>query len=289
MIKGRRINIALKDGDSLDGQALEHIQAKGVVSLFHGLSGSNQSSYMLRTAEQLFKNGWNVLLINHRGCGRGIDLPCRNPYHSGRGEDVSDVIEWSRTKYPKLPQIAIGFSLGGSAVLNLLSGKRGEVLPDFGMAVNAPLDVLDSANRLRSGPNWIYAEAFRRDCLRTLKMKEDRGWIEKAPTKKQVKTLFDIDVYHTAPATGHAHVNDFYAACTSGPFLKNIRTPTILLSAENDPIADAKFYRDFSKSKWVSTHLEPTGGHMGYLSRQAGQIDPSWMERCILHYVSQFI
>lgn len=284
---GERVQIPLSDGDALDALLLERPNPQGVVALFHGLGGTNQSSYMLRVGRALVDSNWTVLLVNHRGCGKGIDLPCRAPYHSGRGDDVGEVTQWCRDRYPNTFQAIVGFSLGGSAVLNLMSERRGNCWPDFAIAVNAPLDVKDSAYSMLKGMNRIYSSVFKEDCYQGLVQRKKRGWIESIPSRKNIRSIVDLDVHYTAPATGHKNVDDFYAYCSSGPDLHKVKVPTLLITAKDDPISKFEHYERFSKSSAVALHAEAFGGHIGYLAEQQKGPKDSWLERAVQHYLSE--
>ena len=120
--KGRRISIDLPDGDRLIGFA-HHGTSNTCVYIFHGLAGSVDSSYIHRTALIARAQGHSVIIANHRGCGEGAGL-ARQPYHSGRGEDLAAVIAYGRKLFPRHRHVAIGFSLSGNALLLLVSRCR---------------------------------------------------------------------------------------------------------------------------------------------------------------------
>ncbi len=92
--KGRRIEIPLPDGDRLIG-FIQEGTSKTIVYIFHGLAGSTDSTYMHRTAILAQKQNHTVFIVNHRGCGEGAGL-AKNPYHSGRAEDLSAAITAGR-------------------------------------------------------------------------------------------------------------------------------------------------------------------------------------------------
>jgi hypothetical protein len=98
--KGERIEISVSGGDKLVGFILSGT-SNTVVYLFHGLAGSTDSTYMHRTAELALKLGHSVVMVNHRGCGEGVGF-ANEPYHSGRSEDLSAVLEYGRRRFPKL-------------------------------------------------------------------------------------------------------------------------------------------------------------------------------------------
>ncbi len=252
---------------------------------------------MLRLSQVALENGWIVLSVNHRGCGKGIELPCRKPYHSGGGDDISEVLLWSRANFPNLLQVSMGFSLGGSALLNLITGHRGVCQPDVAFVVNAPLDVKRAATSLDQGMNRIYSSNFRTECYWTLEEKKRRGWLQEIPNKNLIRKFSDLDRYHTAPVLGFKTTDDFYDSCSTKNRLLKIKTPSLILTAWDDPIAHPEDYLNEKRSAQLAIHMEKVGGHIGYISTtrpskskplsSAAKADNTWLERCLLHYLEQ--
>src|SRR5262249_54985607 len=100
-------NVELDDGDA---PVVQHIAGRGplVVSVFHGLGGSTDAKYMVRTANLCAELGHPVFLANHRGAGAGYGK-ARKPYHSGSAEDLAAVLRLTRRRYPGRRHLAIGF------------------------------------------------------------------------------------------------------------------------------------------------------------------------------------
>src|SRR5437868_3279480 len=132
---GEKHLVPLADGDRIHGY-LYRGDSECVISLFHGLTGDIEADYMQRTALRYLAEGHSVFLVNHRGVGEGRSL-AKNPYHSGRGEDISEVVRYLRQELPGKKQITVGFSMSGNMVLFLLAGQKGTHLPDGGITVNA--------------------------------------------------------------------------------------------------------------------------------------------------------
>ena len=256
--KGERLEIRLPDGETLVA-FLHRGTSDTVVSVFHGISSESGAHYMQRTAAVALAQGHSVILANHRGCGAGRGLASQ-PYHSGRAEDLSAVIARSRELFPEKKQIAIGYSLSANALLLLLSGHRGEVKPDAAIAVNGPIQLEAAAKALTRGANRIYDTMFVQIC-RTEPVKQGHHiprWI----------TLHEMDELYTARAAGFESREHYYETCSTAPLLKHIDVPTLLLTAADDPFVDVGAYRKAELSSQVHLHIEPRGGHMGYLSRK---------------------
>jgi predicted alpha/beta-fold hydrolase len=281
---GERHEVAVSDGDRLAVTGFAG-RSDWVVSLFHGLGGEADADYMHRTARICLALGHTVFLVNHRGCGWGREL-ARLPYHSGRGEDVSSVIQWSRKKFPGKKQLVIGFSLSGSAVLNLVTGRRGDTLPDSAISVNAPIALEKSAQLLKEGFNRVYDVRFVHRLRRDLKEKHRHGILEERIHLSPFSTVYEFDEIYTSIFSGFRDRAHYYSECSTRPYLKQIRTPTVLLSAADDPFVDGEDYRTAELSPSTVLHLEKFGGYMGYLSGAPTPLGSRrWLDYALNEYV----
>src|SRR5271156_5807171 len=66
-LEGDLVTIPLPDGDNL---VAKHVPGPGdtVLYLFHGIASDISAGYMTRAASLARKLGWDVYLVNHRGC-----------------------------------------------------------------------------------------------------------------------------------------------------------------------------------------------------------------------------
>lgn len=250
-----------------------------VVYLFHGLAGTSDATYMHRTALVARSLGYHVFLNNHRGCGRGVGL-ATEPYHSGRAEDLSKVIAYGRSRFPTHRHIAVGFSLSANALLLLAAGVRAEVLPDMAIAVNAPINLDVASLNLTKGLNRIYNFRF---------MLELRNHVKKnhPVTLKLIEDVWELrhfDAAYTAPVGGFKDRADYYATCSAKQYLKDIRIPTVLLTAKDDPFVDYWDYLSATLSDQVILHVEDHGGHMGYLTTGENR---RWLDYAVKEYLKR--
>jgi uncharacterized protein len=243
------------------------------LSLYHGLGGHARADYMCRAANIAIELGWNVVLVNHRAASSLAYA--KKSYHSGRGEDAEFIIEWSRTQFPNTKQVAVGFSMSGSILLNLLSLRNGKKQPDYAVVVNAPLDLAKASWKLTEGFCKIYDYRF----YRILKsMIEER---EKMNLPWLGRTI-DIDQLYTAPVNQFKNRDDYYAKCSTKKYVDQIKTPTFILTAEDDPFIDVTDYRSAAWTNCVHLTVNRYGGHMGYFSKSA---DPKYGRRWLDHYL----
>lgn len=243
---------------------------------------------MRRTAALGVQLGHTIYLVNHRGCGEGVGL-ARHPYHSGRGEDLSEVLHLGRTRHPDKKHIAIGFSLSANALLLLLSGRRGTTLPDAAIAVNAPIHLEHSSKALLKGLNRIYDFRFSTECQRNIGEMKKRGLIDKEKYKFPWFTnLRDFDSIYTAPAGGFSSREDYYDSCSTHLVLGSITVPTVIITSEDDPFIDYRNYTSATLSSSAILHLEKSGGHLGYLTDRPTPLGTNrWLDYATREYLSE--
>ncbi len=285
--RARDVRVELADGDVLVGR---HIQRgdQVCVTLLHGLSGSSEADYMRRTAAVCLARGYSVTAFNHRGCGAGAGL-AGGAYHSGRWDDVADMLEESRRLAPGARQVAIGFSLSGNALLLLLA-RRDPRVPDFAIAVNPPVDLAACSDAISSGRNRLYDLRFLAHCRRSLKTRARAGFLKRVPHVPALATLRQFDDIATAPLGGFADADDYYSTCSTYQRLDRIERPTVILTSADDPFVDPAAYAGQERSAWVHLHVEPVGGHVGYLAARKTPLGTRrWLDYALDHYLAQLL
>jgi predicted alpha/beta-fold hydrolase len=269
-----RTRLDLDDGDALALRMLPGTTDL-VVHLFHGLGGSADGHYLRRASARLRDLGHTVVAVNHRGAGEGAGW-ARRPYHSGATRDLEAVLAFGKARFPGRRHLAVGFSISANILL-LLLGRGGQALPDAALAVNPPVDLEACSRRLVTGFNRVYDQYFVR------RLRKDVLARPGAPALPATPTLRAFDAVYTAAQAGFPTRDAYYAQCSCGPHLGGIAVPTVILSSLNDPFAPGGDLDRFPPSPAVHVHLEATGGHMGYLSRNVAGY--RWLEYALAHYV----
>jgi len=282
----RRREIPLEDGDRLVVLEREPTAPRPRptrVHLFHGLSGGTDSDYMQRLAAGLAADGHGVWAVNHRGAGPGEGL-ATGVYHSGRSDDMQAILAASRADAPGLLHLVVGVSLSGNIALKLLAEGR-EPAPDGAIAINPPCDLEDCSVRISRGLNRLYDLRFVHRLRRAV---AERAASEGVPTPviPRTATLWDLDELVTAPRGGFADARDYYARCSTIDRLTDIARPAVLITAADDPFVDAARVATAPRSPLVHLHVEPTGGHVGYLERR-GLGYGCWLTRAVRHYTDE--
>lgn len=294
LIKGplpdyRRERWEVPDGDFIDLDRIDGLPDAPCLVLFHGLEGSSRSHYARRLMHAIRQRGWHGVVVHFRGCsGEANRLP--RAYHSGDSAEIDWVLRrLHSTGYPAL--FAAGVSLGGNALLKWAAelGEAPERPVAAIAAVSVPLDLAAANQALSSGFNLIYARHF----LRTLipaALEKNRRFpgrfdIERA---RVARSLRDFDDAVTAPLHGFAGADDYYARSSAGPLLKNIRLPTLLLHAVNDPFLPVTALpRHAELPTCVQLELHAEGGHVGFVHGPLpGTVD--WMPARLMAHFAAF-
>ena len=251
--------------------------------LFHGLSGDADSDYMRGAAAHLRQAGHEVWAVNHRGCGAGAGL-AREPYHSGKTEDMQAVLAQSRATGAASVHVVVGFSLSGN--MALLAAARGEKpRPDGILAINPPVDLLRATEDMARGLSRLYQLRFIWRLRRALRRRAEAGLLQRSYSIPLSATMLEFDDLFTAPECGFEDGRDYYRRCSAGPRLADVDTPAVILTAADDPFVDPRMF-DRELSPQIFLHVEPHGGHVGYVE-QGGPRGKRWLDGAISWYVDR--
>lgn len=279
-----RLEFPMTDGDRLVASLHRpHREREGVrgprplVTLIHGLTGSEDSAYIRTSARHLLEEGYPVLRLNLRGAGPSQAL-CRSRYHAGRSEDLRQLLGQMDGRLAGSGLLLVGYSLGGNLLLKYLGEAGRRAIVRGAVSISAPID-LDVARRaIMRRRNRLY----HRHILAGLK-RESEGLDLPASQRRllgEVETIYDYDDRILAPLMGFAGAPDYYRRAMALPLLPEIRVPTLIIHARNDPWIPFASYRDVD---WdANPRLLPLfargGGHVGFHGR--GSPVP-WHDRCM--------
>lgn len=267
--------MADRSGDILLGMLdspAQSIEGHPLVILVHGLTGCEDSVYMLSAARHLLACGYAVLRLNVRGAGPSRPY-CGELYHVGRTADFRRVLQQIPDELKKDGVVAIGYSLGGAMLLKYL-GEEGSFSPLRGAAsICAPIDLLRTGQQMMRPRNWVYHSYI----LNALKAETLADGARLSDQEREVvrtaRTVFDYDDRFISPRYGFRGALDYYALCAPTVFMPEIRVPTMVLAACDDPWIPVEHYRafDWSANPWLLPVMPETGGHVGFHGDASGQ------------------
>jgi len=274
-----RERLELPDGDFVDLDWAGP-ESGGLVCLFHGLEGSGESNYIRGLTHALTAQGLRSVLMHFRGCSHETNRLARS-YHSGDTGDIRFLIHTLRTRHPGRLLAAVGFSLGGNALLKFL-GEEGPNQPlDQAVAVSVPFDLAACADRLSSGISRLYC----RHLLASLHAKvASRATLIRAAgvdvdAALASRDFWEFDQAVVAPIFGFKDAADYYTQSSCGPFLQRIEVPTLILHAADDPFMTPEAMpsaKDLSPA--VTLEISQSGGHVGFVAGPAPGLAHYWLD-----------
>lgn len=286
----RRIEaFRLPDGDHLwlHHAGPEPAPGQARLLLLHGLSGCADSVYLQGLQRALSNRGLPSTVMNARGAWRPNDRA--RGYHAGEIDDFDALVRELHARDSNAPLPTVGFSLGGSRLLNWLARGGHPAVPGA-LAVCVPLYLARGAERLNRGLSRFYRDHLIHQVVQQQKAKREH-LRSVAPAEAErhealggfdgIRTFRDLDNRIIAPLHGFRDADDYYEQCSAGPKLSEITTPTRLLQAADDPfMTPACLPDEASLGEAVTLERSEHGGHVGFV--RGTPVNPRyWLEERI--------
>ncbi len=257
----------------------------------HGLNGSSDAHYMRGIAAKAFARGMNVVRLNQRNCGNTEHLSA-GLFHSGLTHDARHVIH-ELTTVDGLTAIAVaGYSLGGNLALKLAS-EYGDEKPAalIGVAAVSPIiEIGECVKALERPGNVLYQWNFVKDLKRRMRRKA-KYWPGRFDIGKlsSISTVRQFDEAFTAPHFGFDGADDYYYRASAMRVIDRLRTPTLIITAEDDPFVPPGPFRDprVSRHACIRLALCEHGGHCGFVAEPTAEYDGYWAEQTIVDFVEK--
>jgi predicted alpha/beta-fold hydrolase len=245
--------------------------------MVHGLEGAGEAGYIRTLAHHALTHNFATHRFHMRTCG-GTEHLCNTLYHGGL---TSDLLSYLKQLNTTKPVFLTGFSLGGNVVLKLAGelGAEAQQLLAGVCAVSAPIDLAMAAHQINAPVNFVYQRRF------VTRMRARLAATGRYPPGQLAKlhTLYEIDDKITAPSFGFATADRYYATQSSNRFLADIRIPTLLIAAQDDPLIPFRMYREAQpeRNPHITAIYPEHGGHIGFLARQKPRF---WADETIVRW-----
>ena len=160
-----------------------------------------------------------------------------------------------------------------------------QAMPSLVATISAPVDLMAAGNILEVGFCKVYTWRF----LRTMKAKSliklrQHPGIFREQVMLRARTLREFDNEVTAPLHGYRDTDDYWTRGSAKPGLINVKVPTLVLNARNDPFLPASALpTPAAVSPQVTLDFPEHGGHVGFLDG-AFPGDGRWMPRRVFHF-----
>lgn len=261
---------------STAGLGLEGVRLSGLwhdagdsdlaVILVHGLGGSAESGYVATVSKTMAAAGLPNLRLNLRGA----DLQGEDMFHAALAEDVDAALASPElSRFSRI--VVIGFSLGGHLAMRWAMRPSDPRVSAVG-AICPPLDLAACADHLDGPARSVYRTRILRSlkAAHTAASERGRGVAPEARVGA-LRTIRGWDETVVVPRFGFGSAQAYYAWASVGPRLDQLRVPTLLLEARNDPMIPAysarlhlRAPRDSRGRRLLTLRSTERGGHVGF-------------------------
>ncbi|QNF35563.1 alpha/beta fold hydrolase [Adhaeribacter swui] len=266
----QRQRLDTPDGDFLDLDWSKIKTATNtLVILSHGLEGDANRPYIKGMVKAMNQIGFDALAWNFRSCSGEPNKLLRS-YHMGATDDLDLVVKHVLTLHQYHEIYLTGFSMGGNITLNYL-GQQPEQLPEQikkAAVFSVPCHISSASRKMAQFENRIYMQRF----LKSLRKKLiDKTSLMPATMNldgyHRLRTFPEFDERYTAPIHGFKDAHDYYTKCSSKQYLANIRVPTLLVNAKNDPFLSPECFpvAEAQANPYFYLEIPPDGGHVGFV------------------------
>jgi predicted alpha/beta-fold hydrolase len=263
---------------------------KPAIVLVHGVGGSIESNYVRRAARAIARRGFHAVRFNLRGAGASLEL-APTLYHAGLSADLERLAVALASDARVSALGAIGFSLGGNLSLCWAAGPSATSprLKRAVAAISAPVDLAATSRNLGT----LAALPYRWYLMPSL-VAQARAFAARHPEAKlfdlaaleHVRTVWEYDDVVVGPMHGFGDAAGYYAAASSGPRLRALQCPALILQAEDDPMVPAASVRPFMEGAPVESVFTRRGGHVGFV---ADLREASWVENWAVRQALDFL
>ncbi len=277
----RRERLELPDGDFVDLDWTLN-DSGPVVALFHGLEGGSRSHYARGMLAALPRHGLRGVLMHFRGCS-GVSNRLARAYHSGDTGDIDFLLRTLKAREPGTPLAAVGYSLGGNALLKWLSEQGEAAAVRCAAAVSVPFLLHDSVTRMNRGFSRVYQWKLVRDLKRSILRKSPAHTLPVAANEiPPIRDFYEFDDRITAPLHGFRGAAHYYTESSSRQYLAGIRTPTLIVHAQDDPLMPPTVVPTAGElSDSIEFDLNRHGGHVGFVAGRNPLRPDYWLDRRI--------
>lgn len=241
---------------------------KPIFILFHGLEGSFSSPYANGLMHAFAQQGWLAVMMHFRGCGPTPNRLARS-YHSGEIGDARYFITMLDQRYPHSNKVAVGISLGGNMLVNYLAHYQHDTKLNAASVVSAPLDLAACSKRIEQGFSKVYRNyllaSMKNNSLKKITLLNSELGLT-PQTIKGMRKLYQFDDLITAPLHGFRNANDYYTQCSGLKRLSEIKIPTQIIHAKDDPFMTDAVIPKEPLPKHIQYCLQQHGGHVGFVT-----------------------
>lgn len=257
---------------------------RALALLLHGWEGSAESGYMRLTAARLLVAGCDVFRLNFRDHGPTHHLN-EAVFHSCRLDEVVNAALDVHRRWPGLPLLLAGYSLGGNFALRVALAAPKVGLPLRRVAAVCPaLDPERTTQAMERGFP-LYQRYFLYKWTRSLRRKRAlfphlHDW-DDAALKLDIRGISDWLIRREP---GFAGVDEYFDGYRiSEDRLAGLQVPADILTSRDDPVIPVADFHRLQLPGIARVEIAEDGGHCGFLlgARLDGYAE-AWVEHRLL-------
>ncbi|MBF0452684.1 MAG: alpha/beta fold hydrolase [Candidatus Magnetomorum sp.] len=256
---------------------------KGCVILLHGWEGSSESRYIREATRNLFYQGYSIFRLNLRDHGA--------TYHLNEGlffgtlfDEVFQAVTQIASMAKGKPVFLVGYSLGANFALRI--ARQHSKNPIQGLknvlAIGPPLNPDVSTDKIDQIPLFRYS--FLKKWLRSLKRKQQLfPHLYSFDKIFHLKTIREVTEVLLEKHTHFKSAKEYFLCYTLlGDALKDLRVPTTIITAADDPIIPVADFYELVPNDNIRLIIHQYGGHIGFIE---GFRLKSWLDRFMQYFL----
>jgi predicted alpha/beta-fold hydrolase len=271
----RALNFTSQDGTPLAAYLGIHnddVKRPGLI-VMHGALGSSQHYVYSFQALRAFREwGFNVIAFDSRGFGKTAALSDQPPTLGWKeAEDVLAAARFLKQEGNTGKISGIGFSLGGSALLNAAAHREAPKLLSGGiLSWSGFVDSDALLAHITRNPGFFHPYFLAYNIFRLAYRHRSRAY-------EELKGIFDVRHFFRdiIPRLYDITEEELYYRSSAIHRAKDIKVPCLLVHAEDDhivPFSQAqRMQRAARGNPWVKVLVLPRGTHCAF-----NRVDPRW-------------
>ncbi|CAN0880648.1 Embryogenesis-associated protein EMB8 [Linum grandiflorum] len=253
--------------DNLNETVPQKTDTTPILIVIPGLTSDSDAPYARHLVFKMAKQGWNVVVTNHRGLG-GVQITSDCFYNAGWTEDTRRIIEHIHEEYPDTPLYVVGTSIGANILVKYL-GEDSVNVPILGaVGVCSPWDLTIGDRFInRKYVQKLYDRALGAGLVGYAKVHQSiMSRLADWDSITKARSLRDFDNYATCVYGKFETVDTYYRRSSSVHHVGNVAVPLLCISALDDPVCTKE------SIPWDECRMNPNivlaatehGGHLGF-------------------------
>lgn len=262
--------ITTRNQAKLLGSYAEQAHAKGLIILLHGWEGGIESTYILRTGEYMFRNGYNIYRLNLRDHGSTHHLN-EMPFNGTLIDETYNAMVQISKLAGNLPVYLVGFSLGGNFVLRIAmqhsTKPKREKMNRLRhvLGISPAVDPRRATERIDA--DFLLGPYFLSQWSNSLKKKAQLfPYLFDFDYLWSARSVFELTELAIQSFLPFKNANDYFKQYTvTGSFFQGLKVPTTIYSSADDPIITIDDFKRIDENPLLRIIMTDRGGHNGFL------------------------